>query len=88
MKKGCLKIANDIELCQKAFCMITGLLPRCLTTYKAYVEQGIEPNQVCGRKEGTLATRTEMAREWLLHYAALHDRMPNAATDGVAEVST
>lgn len=66
--------------------MITGLSVRCLHTYIANVERGIEPNALAGRPLGQERVKTEMARAWLTHYADLHDSSPNRSQRGVTEV--
>jgi hypothetical protein len=81
-----LTVHTTRPLCQKAFCMITGVGLRSLQTYTALVEQGIEPNSLAGRRQGDAMAKTEMARAWLNHYANLHDSLPNKSQRGVTEV--
>jgi hypothetical protein len=81
-----LTVHTQRRLCQKAFCMITGLGLRTLQTYIALVQRGVAPNAVVGRKRGEGMVKTEMARAWLTHYADLHDSSPYRSHRGVTEV--
>ena len=66
--------------------MITGLGLRTLQNYISWVEHGIEPNFLVGRKAGLKRVKTEQARAWLQHYADLHDSSPYRSQKTVTEV--
>lgn len=70
---------KDVKLCDKAFCMVTGIAERTLYSWKARIKAHEQPCQV-GRKLGHVAAKTEAARAFLAHYASLHDYSPNETT--------
>ena len=75
-----------VKLCRQAYCMVTGIQERTLRNYMAKIRAGIEGFAFRGRPPGYEDTKTELARCFLMHYAKLHDSIPNATCKGIPEV--
>lgn len=80
------KVKVDVELCQNAYAKIHGVSVRTFQRYTKWARDGVT-GKPKGRKPGTSTAKSQAARCWLMHYASLHDKMPNSSVNGVTKVS-
>ena len=71
------KVDCSVNLCNKAYCLTTGLPLKTYSNYRRAVRKGLVGQPLRGRPVGTKSSAHLGAKTWLAHYAAQHDRVPN-----------
>lgn len=80
------KIHNNVELCPRAYGIITGLPERTYRAYSRNVKYGLVMKTL-GRPRGTETSKVAQARAWLENYVSYHDVMPHLQHKGKPLVS-